>query len=186
MRFALAALVALALPGGAADAAATFKYRVVAAQTLVSIQVQTEFGTITETVTTRMRTHAGIDGRGTKAAFSVKTPITGDYSFSGGECTEAYRLHPKSTLGVSVSRGSDGLYAGFAIAAPLPTGYAAPACRPRTNNALLWHNGRPEARFRINGALLNKAKFTLVGQGHSSLAGDYAWKYAITIVRVRG
>jgi hypothetical protein len=186
VRLALAAVVALAVSGSAADAAATFKYRVVAASTVVSIQVETEYGPITETVTTRMRTHTGIDGRGAKTAFTVTTPITGDYSFSASGCAEAYRLHPNSTLSVSVSRGSDGLYAGFSIAAPLPAGYATPACRPRTNNALLWHNGRPEARFRINAALLRKAKFTLVGQGHSSFAGDYSWKYAITIVRVPG
>ena len=195
--FALALLVAApALPRS--QKAPTYFYRVTAGSMTIETKKAAGFEKLTWSVASHARGTRPVlgfftaDGSGGLKSFQLRFPVRGTYTYQheeaeSGTCKETFAFTPASRGTASARQvTSSRVRILFGLDPKRRAGYAAPACRPPTNNALRYFlANQPSATVNVAAGALGKTTFTVSARGTQTDAGEtLTWRLSLSVRRL--
>ena len=194
--FALA-LLAAAPASSRLEAAPTFAYRVTAG----AMQLETRKATGFERLTWSVAPHARgtrpapgfptADGSGALKSFQLRFPVRGTYTYehheeASGHCKETFAFAPESRGTAAALQVGSRVRISWGLDPRRRAGYAAPACRPQTNNARLYFLAHQRS-LTVDAAAdnLGKTTFTITARGtQTSSEATVTWRLTLSVRRL--
>ena len=130
------------------------------------------------------------DGSGGLRSFQLRFPVRGTYTYDydeeSGTCRETFALTPASRGTASARPVGSRIRFTLGLNPRQREGYVAHACRPATNNALLYFAAnQPSTTVTLPAGGLEKTTFSVNAQGtHSNAGTTLTWQLSLTIKRL--
>jgi hypothetical protein len=189
-------LVAAAPASARLEGAATHHYRVTAG----SMQLETREETGFERLTWSVAPHARgtrpapgsptADGSGGVRSFDLRFPVRGTYTYEheedSGTCKETLALAEGSRGTVAARPVGSRVRISWRLDPRRRVGHVAPACRPQTNNALVYFRAnQPSLAVNVAADNLGKTRFTVTARGtHTHSDGTLTWRVTLSVLRL--
>lgn len=195
MAFALALLAAA--PASPRSEVSPSYYRVTAGSMTMETRQESGFERLTWSVVPHARgTHPvtgfpTADGSGGQTTFQLRFPVRGTYTYEhdeadSGICKETAALTPASRGTASARQVGSRVRIIWGLDPRRRAGYIAPACRPPTNNALLYFRAsQPATTVNVAASALGRTTFTVSARGtQTGAAGTMNWRLSLSVQRL--
>ena len=195
--FALALLVAAPALPRSAKASTTYFYRVTTGSMTIETKKAAGFEKLTWSVAPHARGTRPVpgfptaDGSGGLKSFQLRFPVRGTYTYQyeeeSGTCKETFAFTPASRGTASARQvTASRVRILLGLDPKRRAGYAAPACRPPTNNALRYFlANQPSATVNVAAGALGKTTFTVSSRGMQTDAGEtVTWRLSLSVRRL--